>query len=69
MKKVIKLDQILEGTNKQDGLAVLALLEAALVYLNEEFPGANVEFLQSDNAAACHSERPGSWCPAAQCGK
>lgn len=54
MKKVVKLDQILDGTNKQDGMNVLALIEATLVYLKNEFPGADVEFLQSDNAGCYH---------------
>jgi hypothetical protein len=53
-KNEIKLDQILDGTNKQDGLTVLALIEAALVYLQQEFPFALIEYIQSDNAAAYH---------------
>jgi hypothetical protein len=53
-KNVVKLDQILDGTNKQDGLTVLALIEAALVYLHQEFPSASIEYIQSDNAAAYH---------------
>lgn len=54
MKIVAKVDQILEGTNKQDGMTVLALVEAAQMYLHHEFPGADIDFLQSDNAAAYH---------------
>lgn len=54
VKVVIKLDQILEGWNKQDGMTVLALVEAALVFLKMEFPNAAIDFLQSDNAAAYH---------------
>lgn len=53
-KIVAKLDQILEGTNKQDGLTVLGLLEACLLYLHKEFPGLCVEYIKSDNAAAYH---------------
>lgn len=51
---VVKLDQILEGWNKQDGMTVLALVEAAQVFVHREFPGASIEFLQSDNAGAYH---------------
>jgi hypothetical protein len=54
VKKIIKLDQILDGTNKQDGLTVLTWIEAALVYLHQEFLHASVEYIQSDNAAAYH---------------
>ena len=54
VKKVIKLDQILDGGNKQDGLTVLALLEATLTYLKQEFPNASVEYMQADNASAYH---------------
>lgn len=50
VKIVIKLDQILDGWNKQDGMMVLALVEAAQVFLHWEFCKANIEFLQSDNA-------------------
>lgn len=53
-KVVVKLDQILDGSNKQDGLNVIALIEAALVYLHQEFPFASIEYVQSDNAAAYH---------------
>lgn len=53
-KIVVKVDQILDGSNKQDGLTVLALLEAMQVYLSQEFPGACIEYLQSDNASAYH---------------
>lgn len=54
VKKVVKLDQILDGTNKQDGMNVLALIEAALVYIKREFPGADIEYIQSDNAGCYH---------------
>jgi hypothetical protein len=53
-KSVIKLDQILDGTNKQDGLTVLTLIEAALIYLHQEFPFASIKYIQSDNASAYH---------------
>ena len=52
----MKLNQILEGKNKQDRLTVLALVEAALVFIKNEFPGAVVHALQSDNAACCHKK-------------
>jgi hypothetical protein len=35
-------------------LTVLALIEAALVYLHQEFPFASIEYIQLDNAAAYH---------------
>jgi hypothetical protein len=54
VKRVVKLDQILDGSNKQDGSTVLGLLEAAMVFIQEEFPGANIEYLQSDNAGCYH---------------
>lgn len=57
VRHVLKLDQILEGTNKQDGVTLLALVEAALVYILEEFgEGVVVEVLQTDNAAAYHKK-------------
>ena len=54
MKRVVKMDQILQGTNKQDGLTVLALLECGLVAIHEAFPGASVAYLKSDNAGCYH---------------
>lgn len=70
VKIVIKLDQILDGWNKQDGMMVLALVEAAQVFLHWEFHKANIEFLQSDNAG-CHIslERVCAWCSSSQCCK
>jgi hypothetical protein len=53
---VIKIDQILAGTNKQDGLTVVALLEALQAYCQVEFPGADISFLQSDNASYYQSK-------------
>jgi hypothetical protein len=49
--RVIKLDQILSGVNKQDAMTVLALLEAMQVYCSVEFPGATIAYVQSDNAS------------------
>jgi hypothetical protein len=54
VKIVAKVDQILEGSNKQDGITGLALVEAAQMYLHHEFLHAQIEYLQSDNAAAYH---------------
>lgn len=54
VRVVVKLDQILDGWNKQDGMTVLALVEAAQVFVHRHFPGATIDFLQSDNAAAYH---------------
>jgi hypothetical protein len=69
-RKVIKLDQIFDGTNKQDGLTILALIEAALVYLKQEFPFASIKYIQSDNAAAYHlKELVHTWYSPAQRGK
>jgi hypothetical protein len=53
---VIKVDQILTGTNKQDGLTCLALLEALQAYCHVEFPGAEITYLQSDNASYYQSK-------------
>jgi hypothetical protein len=54
IRHVVKLDQILEGTNRQDGNVVLALLEAALMYIKCEFPTCVEVMLQSDNAGCYH---------------
>jgi hypothetical protein len=53
---VVKVDQILAGANKQDGMTVLALLEALQAYCAVEFPGAEITFLQSDNASNYQSK-------------
>jgi hypothetical protein len=49
--RVLKLDQILSGVNKQDCMTVLALLEALQAYCSVEFPGADIDYIQSDNAS------------------
>jgi hypothetical protein len=49
--RVLKLDQILSGVNKQDAMTVLALLEAMQAYCSVEFPGAEIAYVQSDNAS------------------
>ncbi len=57
MRHVLKLDQILEGANKQDGVTVLALLEAAMVFVSDEFgQDVVIDCLQTDNAAAYHKK-------------
>ena len=49
-KNIIYIDQILESSNKQDGMMVISLLEAALVAINNQLPFINEIILQSDNA-------------------
>lgn len=43
-------DQIIYPDNKQDGFAVLSLLEAFLIQLREEFPKLERVYMRSDNA-------------------
>jgi hypothetical protein len=53
MRHVLKLDQILEGANKRDVVTVLALLEAAIVFVSDEFgQDVVIDCLQTDSAAA-----------------
>jgi hypothetical protein len=53
MRHVLKLDQILEGANKLDVVTVLALLEAAIVFVSDEFgQDVVIDCLQTDSAAA-----------------
>jgi hypothetical protein len=54
--RVVKLDQILSGVNKQDAMTVLALLEAMQAYCSVEFPGADIAYIQSDNAGYYHAK-------------
>ena len=49
-KNIVYIDQILESSNKQDGMMVISLLEAALVAINDQLPFINEIILQSDNA-------------------
>lgn len=56
VKYVSKMDQILDGTNEQSGLTVIALVEAMMAYIGHEFEGANISFLQSDNANYYHTK-------------
>ena len=50
VRYTVYCDQILEGSNKQDGLAVLSMLEAFLKQLSVELPHIRTVTLQSDNA-------------------
>ena len=57
VRHVFKLDQIIENTNKQDGVSVLALTEALLEFVSKEFPTVTeIAFLQMDNAGAYHTK-------------
>ena len=49
-KNIVYIDQILESSNKQDGMMVISLLEAALVAINDQLPFIDEIILQSDNA-------------------
>ena len=46
----VYIDQILEGSNRQDGAAVVSLLEAVLTAITTELPFVEEIILQSDNA-------------------
>ena len=50
VRYTVYCDQILESSNKQDGLAVLSILEAFLKQLSVELPHIRTVTLQSDNA-------------------
>ena len=49
-------DQILEGSNKQDGLAVAAMLEAFIYQLKDELPYLMEITIQSDNSGRYQSK-------------
>ena len=49
-KHIVYLDQILESSNKQDGIMVISLLEAAIVAITDQLPFITEIILQSDNA-------------------
>jgi hypothetical protein len=53
---LVPLDQILEHSNKQDGLAVLSDLEALMVKVSIELPHLKYAILKSDNAGAYHKK-------------
>ena len=50
------VDQIVAGSNKQDGGAVLSMIEAALQAVKREFPFVSTISFQSDNAKCYHSK-------------
>jgi hypothetical protein len=52
----VALDQLLEHSNKQDGLAVLSDLEALMVKVSEELPLLKHAIIKSDNAGAYHKK-------------
>lgn len=56
VKRSKYIDQILKGSNKQDGLAVAALLEAAVWQVKRAFPFFERITLQSDNAKCYHAK-------------
>jgi hypothetical protein len=56
MPTFVPLDQILEHSNKQDGLAVLSDLEALMVKLSIELPHLKHAIIKSDNAGAYHKK-------------
>ena len=56
IRYTVYCDQILEGSNKQDGLAVLSMIEAFLKQLNIELPHIKTVTLQSDNAG-CYQNK------------
>ncbi len=49
-------DQILRGTNRQDGVAVAGLLEVFLLQLRRNIPSIQSVSVQSDNAAYYHAK-------------
>ena len=53
---IIYCDQILEGSNKQDRLAVISMLKAFLTQL-KELPYIITVTVQSDNAGCYHSKK------------
>lgn len=54
-RRTVYLDQILSGGNKQDGLAVASMVEAALHHLGGSFPDLSKVTVQSDNAKCYQS--------------
>lgn len=55
VKKTIYTDQIVSGSNRQDGEAVAALLDAFFWQLRQELPHIRQIRAQSDNALAYHT--------------
>jgi hypothetical protein len=50
------LSQILENENKQDGLAVLSVLEAMMKKVSHEIPHLKFAYLRTDNAGCYHKK-------------
>ena len=50
IRNIVYLDQILDDTNKQDGVAVVALLEVAITAFISELPFIKEAIITSDNA-------------------
>ena len=49
-KNIVYIDQIMERSNKQDGVTVISLIEAAIVAINDQMSFIDEIILQSDNA-------------------
>ena len=49
-KNIVYIDQIMENSNKQDGMTVISLIEAALVTIIDQLSFIDEIVLQSDNA-------------------
>ena len=54
-KNIVYLDQIMNDTNKQDGTAVVALLEVAITAIISELPFMKEAIITSDNATCYQS--------------
>jgi hypothetical protein len=50
------LSQILENENKQDGLAVLSVVEAMMKKISHEIPHLKYAYLRTDNAGCYHKK-------------
>ena len=49
-KNIVCIDQIMERSNKQDGVTVITLIEATIVAINDQMSFIDEIILQSDNA-------------------
>ena len=49
-KNIVYIDQIMERSNKQDGVTVISLIEAAIVAINDQMSFIDQIILQLDNA-------------------
>ena len=48
-KNIVCIDQIMERSNKQDGVTVITLIEATIVAINDQMSFIDQIILQSDN--------------------